>query len=1389
MEFRLSLSSRFTTLIATLLACWSLGQLSRTRAVQPDEPDPTFDAGQNISAGQLNAVVAQSDDKVVVAGRFTSWNGQARTNLVRLNVNGTLDPDFIGLQWGGSSEIYDLAVDPQNRLYVCGNWTQINGQARPAVVRLKADGSFDESYPSDSRWLNVGKRLTLLSDGSLIYNSFAAIFDGVLETHGLLKLKPDGTPDRAYSKKFAEAGYTRSGAMLFEELPDGRLQLMGDPFKAGVNQRGVRFQADGTPDNSWVTDITKDGVMSDLAVQADGGLLVSGSFSKLKKSLLRVKSDGVVDTNFNAPTPTGNGSFVKLDPQGGIYYRDGSDVWKLGPTGATDQDFKVDFSNGVALDLTFDSKGRILLVGTFQAGASRPNGSVSFTHQRVMRLVGKSSGGPVDPPAPKIPETLADLSNRAILFTAPNGTFLAHRILANSYESSPQEGGPTKKAEFTRTGVPADQGLLSLTSSETIPPVTHTYSNRYVLTFTSPTNGTYRREYTSSQAPGAGVQVSTGPFVLSLTNNIAPRLNGQSDALSLPAGANPHLFVGPVGFDLKFQWYRNDTLIPGATQSIHNINGLSGNSIGNYTCVISNPQGSITSAPIAVQIITPPVITQHPTPVQAFEGTTASLSVTASGANLAYQWLFNGSPSGLPATATVTINNLTTLHSGRWSVRVSNPAGAVVSEPATLTVCAPELNHTWNGRPWVKILASRDPVPDHNTTFGPMISPYEPLFTLWNQTVHVVARGNDDQSGAAIHRGLFRWRDGHLSTLVFTNTARPNGGDPFQDVFYPTDEGDGAVNFHGGSMYEVRNGVLEEIISTTTPVPGRPGATFGPSGSYARRGNGVLISSTIRSETPPDGAGLFLRLGTDLIRLADETTDLPGILTGYASRTTEDAVNYDGTTAVFSTMTSLNGEGGVFKILDAHLPSRQIVKLADTSDLLPGLTNALVFFGDVDVEGGTVFAVVGVRANANTLQNRIVAFEPTGTVRLIGLGDYLVAAGPKQVYFGNNNSIQRWTDGVLETVIDTRAVVECRRIKRFFDVDAQGDDVSIGVEFTDGIVGVYANFGGPSSTLRLLTHPQPVVTPETAPATFSVAASGPTPPTYQWRRTGQPIPDATNATFTILRTQPSDIAHYDVVVSVAGQSLTSSSASLTLSAAPLKPLLHQPPVGGFFPVGTPQTLRVVASGAGSLNYQWYLDAEPIADAIQDSLTVTPSVTSRYRVVVANAAGEVASAFVNLIPTPVLTQQPQPITVNAGSTASFQVTASGFPELRYFWFKGNTVIQGQTNAILQLTNVQASDAGFYSVTVIGTGGGSIRSTPAELIVTRGANLQIPLPTLNGDQLQFTLPTQPGVTYTVERQTHLDAPWTSVETWTGDGSPRSVSLPANESTSFIRIRASE
>jgi hypothetical protein len=88
--------------------------------------------------------------------------------------------------------------------------------------------------------------------------------------------------------------------------------------------------------------------------------------------------------------------------------------------------------------------------------------------------------------------------------------------------------------------------------------------------------------------------------------------------------------------------------------------------------------------------------------------------------------------------------------------------------------------------------------------------------------------------------------------------------------------------------------------------------------------------------------------------------------------------------------------------------------------------------------------------------------------------------------------------------------------------------------------------------------------------------------------------------------------------------------------------------------------------------------------------------------------------------PVITVQPQGLTVVAGNPATFTVTASGSGTLSYQWRKGGVdlsdggIISGATTATLTLSNVQLADAGSYSV-LVRNAGGSLTSDAAVLQV--------------------------------------------------------------------------
>jgi enediyne biosynthesis protein E4 len=71
--------------------------------------------------------------------------------------------------------------------------------------------------------------------------------------------------------------------------------------------------------------------------------------------------------------------------------------------------------------------------------------------------------------------------------------------------------------------------------------------------------------------------------------------------------------------------------------------------------------------------------------------------------------------------------------------------------------------------------------------------------------------------------------------------------------------------------------------------------------------------------------------------------------------------------------------------------------------------------------------------------------------------------------------------------------------------------------------------------------------------------------------------------------------------------------------------------------------------------------------------------------------------------PVITQQPQGVSVSLGANVTFRVTATGSTPRNYQWRHNGGTLVNATNATLSLTNVLLSVAGAYSVIVTNIGG--------------------------------------------------------------------------------------
>lgn len=174
------------------------------------------------------------------------------------------------------------------------------------------------------------------------------------------------------------------------------------------------------------------------------------------------------------------------------------------------------------------------------------------------------------------------------------------------------------------------------------------------------------------------------------------------------------------------------------------------------------------------------------------------------------------------------------------------------------------------------------------------------------------------------------------------------------------------------------------------------------------------------------------------------------------------------------------------------------------------------------------------------------------------------------------------------------------------------------------------------------------------------------------------------------------------------------------------PAITTQPVSQTALAGTTVVFSVEATGTNPLSYQWYysglLRFFPINGQTGPSLTlnnVQQSNAGTYYVSVSNGAGTVTSNQVTLTVNspPSITSQPQSVSAALGSSAIFQVVATGSPTLGYQWLKDGAPISGATSGTFTISVIHSADAGSYTVKITNAYG-SATSLAAVLAIVPG-----------------------------------------------------------------------
>ena len=168
--------------------------------------------------------------------------------------------------------------------------------------------------------------------------------------------------------------------------------------------------------------------------------------------------------------------------------------------------------------------------------------------------------------------------------------------------------------------------------------------------------------------------------------------------------------------------------------------------------------------------------------------------------------------------------------------------------------------------------------------------------------------------------------------------------------------------------------------------------------------------------------------------------------------------------------------------------------------------------------------------------------------------------------------------------------------------------------------------------------------------TFSASVLGSGPLSYQWLFNGAPIPDATNATYTIAQVIYTNAGSYALQASNPLSTNTTRAAVLTVTNTPVA-LDPTQPADVVALEGRAVTLTSAATGSPPLVYQWYLGATAIAGATNSAYTIAavmPTDAGAYKVTVTNQANSINSRTATL--TVLRDTLPPTITsISAGST--------------------------------------------------------------------------------------------------------------------------------------------
>lgn len=271
-------------------------------------PDGSLEELETFNPGagpddDIQSLMALPDGKILLVGLFTSFNGQPRGGIARLHPDGSLeDAASFAIGAGADGPVDVAAVQPDGKILIAGDFTTFNGQPRPRIARLHPDGTL-ESLETFNPGAGANNRIfhaSLQDDWKILIAGLFTAVDG--QPRGrIARLNPDGSVESAVS--FNTGAGANAEVYTVASQPDGKILLSGlfTAFNGQPRGRMARLWPDGTLESTATFDpgAGLDDWADTLTLQADGRIVLGGHFTQVdgkpRNRIARMLADGRVE--------------------------------------------------------------------------------------------------------------------------------------------------------------------------------------------------------------------------------------------------------------------------------------------------------------------------------------------------------------------------------------------------------------------------------------------------------------------------------------------------------------------------------------------------------------------------------------------------------------------------------------------------------------------------------------------------------------------------------------------------------------------------------------------------------------------------------------------------------------------------------------------------------------------------------------------------------------------------------------------------------------------------------------------------------------------------------------------------------------------------------------